>query len=71
MLHLEASRDADELRGRFEAADLARIVVPDDGGPGAVVIHEVVGRLRLAGRVGGRTIDLDARAMFEFLRSTA
>ncbi len=67
-LEVHAHQDGDELRGQFDSEDLARIVVPDDASGSAVVIHEVVGRLRLAGTVAGAPVALDAPAIFEFLR---
>lgn len=68
-LAIEAVSGDDALRGTFTAHDLARVVVPEDDDLRTTVIHEVVGRLVLRGVVGGAPVDLDARAIFELLRS--
>jgi hypothetical protein len=68
-LHLTAAGDGDAIAGTFEAAGVARIVVPHDDTLDTTVIHEVDGRLRLRGTLHDRPFALDAPAMFEFLRS--
>lgn len=68
-LHLTAAADGDEITGAFEAHSVARIVVPHDDTLATTVIHEVDGRLRLRGTLLDRPFELDAPAMFEFLRS--
>ncbi|MEO8554376.1 MAG: hypothetical protein ABI678_30580 [Kofleriaceae bacterium] len=68
-LHITAAGDGDTLTGTFEAASVARIVVPHDDTLETTVIHEVDGRLHLTGMLHDRPIAVDAPAMFEFLRS--
>lgn len=67
-LHIRARADGDELAGTFTAETLARIVVPHDDSLETTAIHEVVGRLRLAGVLHDQPVAIDAPAMFEFLR---
>jgi hypothetical protein len=71
VLHLRASGDEDMIEGEFEAANVARIVVPHDDTLDTTIIHEVGGRLRLHGTLHDRAFSIDAPAMFEFLRSIA
>lgn len=68
-LRLRAAGDGDELHGEFIAQDVARIAVPNDHDLGTTLIHEVVGRLRLSGSIRGEPVAVDARAVFELLRS--
>ncbi len=70
-LHLRARGDGDEVRGVFEAEDVARIVVPDARGLRSTAIHEVVGRFQLAGHVRGVAIEVASRAIFEFVQRLA
>lgn len=69
VLHVRARADGDDLVGAFEAEHVARITVPHDHDLGTTVIHEVIGRLRLAGTLHDRPIESDTPAMFEFLGS--
>lgn len=66
-LDVRARGGGDELAGAFTAETLARIVVPHDDSLHTTVIHEVVGRLRLAGVLLDRRVEIDAPAMFELL----
>jgi hypothetical protein len=66
-LDVVASGWGDEVRCRFEAEDLAEIVVPDERDLGVTIIHEVRGRLHVEGRVGGRALSLDGPSVFEFV----
>lgn len=66
-LHIRARGGGDELAGAFTAETLARIVVPHDDSLHTTVIHEVVGRLRLAGALHDQRVEIDAPAMFELL----
>jgi hypothetical protein len=68
-LRLRAAGDGDALHGEFIAHDLARIAIPNDHDLGTTLIHEVVGRLRLSGAIRGEPVAIDARAVFELLRS--
>jgi hypothetical protein len=67
-LHIRAHAGGDSITGAFEATSVARIVVPHDENLDTTVIHEVDGHLRLAGTLHGARFELDAPAMFEFLR---
>lgn len=64
---IEAASAGDELSGGFTAEDVARVLVPNDRDLGTTVIHEIFGRLRLAGRCAGRPLTVDAPAVFERL----
>jgi len=68
-LRLHASGDGDELEGEFIAHDLARIALPNDHDLGTTFIHEVIGRLQMSGSIRGTPVAIDARAVFELLRS--
>jgi hypothetical protein len=68
-LTIRGRQDGDELQLRFEPDDYVRIVVPDEHDDlGVVVLNEVSGRVRTAGAIGGRVLDLEGSGVFEFLR---
>lgn len=62
-----AHGDGDELRCRFEAADLAQVVIPSEAGVSVTIINEVRGTLAVEGIVGGERVGFTGRAIFEFL----
>lgn len=64
---LTARGDGDALRCRFDAEDVAAVVIPNDHDPGVTVIHEVSGVLSVEGRVRGERVAMEGRAVFEFL----
>lgn len=67
-LHIRAAASDDRIEGVFEAASVARIVVPDDDCLETTAIHEVEGVLRLRGSLRDEPFQLEAPAMFEFLQ---
>jgi hypothetical protein len=67
-LVLAAAADGDAIEGTFDAHSVARVVVPHDDSLATTVIHEVDGRLQLRGSLHDARFELDAPAMFEFLR---
>ena len=66
-LEVTARGDGDEVRCRFEAEDVAAVVIPNDHDPGVTVIHEVSGVVTVEGRVRGERVAMRGRAIFEFL----
>lgn len=66
-LEVTARGDGDEVRCRFEAEDVAAVVIPNDHDPGVTVIHEVSGEVSVEGRVRGERVAMRGRAIFEFL----
>ena len=66
-LEVTARGDGDEVRCRFEAEDVAAVVIPNDHDPGVTVIHEVSGVVAVEGRVRGEDVAMRGRAIFEFL----
>jgi hypothetical protein len=62
-----ATGDGDELRCRFDAVDLAQVVIPSEAGVGVTVINEVRGTLAVDGSVGGERVAFTGRAIFELL----
>lgn len=66
-LDITAAIGGDHLRCRFEAEDVAQIVVPNETDLGQTIVNEVSGRLRLAGEVKGESVAMQGRAIFEFL----
>lgn len=66
-LEITARGDGDEVRCRFEAEDVAAVVIPNDHDPGVTVIHEVSGEVTVEGRVRGERVAMQGRAIFEFL----
>lgn len=70
-LVIGASADGDRVDVIFEAASLARVVVPEDDSRTTTIIHEVIGRLHGSGTLHGDAFDIDEPAMFEFLGSVA
>ena len=66
-LEIAAAARGDAVRCRFEAEDLAQVVIPDDGDFGLTVINEVRGRLTMEGTVDGEAVAMEGRSVFEFL----
>lgn len=70
-LHIHAAADGDEVHAVFDARHVARVTVPHDHDLGTTIIHEVIGHLRLSGRLHDEPIEADAPAMFELLGSAS
>ncbi len=66
-LLVTARGDGDEVSFRFDAEDVAAVVIPNDHDPGVTVIHEVSGDVSVEGRVRGERVAMKGRAIFEFL----
>ncbi|MDB4932434.1 MAG: hypothetical protein JWM10_4918 [Myxococcaceae bacterium] len=66
-LVVRARGDGDEVECRFDAEDVAAVVIPNDHDPGVTVIHEVSGVVSVTGRVRGEALAMRGRAIFEFL----
>jgi hypothetical protein len=60
------SRD-ERLSLRFDAEDVAQILVPNESDLGVTLINETVGRMEVEGRIRGESIQLRGRGVFEFL----
>jgi hypothetical protein len=67
LVEVEAGDGADGLALRFVPGSVVEVVVPSDLGSGFVRLAEVVGEVRVEGRVDGREVAFDARAVFEFM----
>lgn len=57
----------DVLEFLFSSRHVCQFVAPNDGDLGSTVISELSGDLHLSGRIRGEPIEMDGRAMFEFL----
>lgn len=66
-LLIEGEADGDAVRCEFEATDLAQVIIPNDHDPGVTIIHEVSGAVRVGGTVRGERVEMEGRAIFEFL----
>ncbi len=66
---MEAHRQDDWVRCRFDAADLAQVVIPSEAGVGVTIINEVCGRMRVGGVIGGECLSWEGRGFFEFLNA--
>lgn len=64
---IDAEEFGDAVSCRFEAEDVAQIVVPNEADLGLTIINEVVGKVALSGRVGGAAVTMNGRAVFELL----
>lgn len=68
-VHVHARGRGDEVEMRFDAEDLAQVIIPNDTDvDGVTIINEVTGHLVLHGNVGGTSVHLDGHGMFEFIR---
>lgn len=66
-LHGRAEGRGDVLEFLFSGRHVCQLIAPNDDDLSATVISEVSGDLRLSGMVRGERIEMDGRAMFEFL----
>jgi hypothetical protein len=66
-LDVEAVSGKDHLHCRFEAQDVAQIVIPNETDLGETIINEVIGRVRAEGRVKDQAVDIEGEGFFEFL----
>jgi hypothetical protein len=66
-VEMRAAGDGDALVYRFEAADLAQVVIPSETGMHVTIINEVTGRASLRGTIRGEPVDFEGRAICEFL----
>ncbi len=66
-LGFRGEAEGDAIDGTFECGDVAQVVIPNDDDFGVTVINEVSGRLAVEGRIHGEDMELNGRAIFEFL----
>lgn len=66
-LSIVGEADGDSVACEFAATDLAQVIIPNDHDPGVTIIHEVSGSVRVRGTVRGERVEMDGRAIFEFL----
>lgn len=66
-LSIHAHGYGDTVIASFEAIDTARIVVPNGHDLGTTLIHEVLGRFEMQGRIRDELVDFTGHAVFEFL----
>jgi hypothetical protein len=66
-LWVRGEGDGDEVECVFDARDGAQVIVPNDHDFGVTIINEVSGTVRLSGQVRGETVQMEGRAIFEFL----
>lgn len=57
----------DELMGVFTAGDVAQVIIPNDDDFGVTIINEVSGTLSVSGKALGERVEIENRAVFEFL----
>ncbi|MCB9755852.1 MAG: hypothetical protein H6713_38470 [Myxococcales bacterium] len=66
---LTAQADGDALELEFTPHELARVAIPSETAPEeTTLLHEVGGRARARGRVGGELVELEGPGVFEFIR---
>jgi hypothetical protein len=66
-LEITAAAGGDSLRAFFTAYDVAQVVIPNETDLGVTIINEVSGRLTLRGEIKGEPVNIEGRAIFEFL----
>jgi hypothetical protein len=66
-LEATAESDGDQLHCRFDADDLAQVVIPAEEHLGVTVINEVIGRSTVDGTIRGERFAMECRSVFEFL----
>jgi hypothetical protein len=66
-VEMRAQGDGDHLVYRFEAEDVAQVVIPSDTALDVTIINEVTGRSSLEGRLRGEKLSVEGRAVCEFL----
>jgi hypothetical protein len=64
---ITAMRGNDRLECRFDAEDVAQIILPNDADLGVTIINEVSGDMRVAGSVANEAVGMEGRGFFEFL----
>lgn len=64
---ITAERGNDRLQCRFEAEDVAQIILPNDTDLGVTIINEVSGVMSVEGMVSGEAVVMEGRGFFEFL----
>jgi hypothetical protein len=68
-LEISARGQGDTLQLAFHPEDAARIVTPSEAHAERVtIIHEVLGRVELHGRVRGEQVTMEGTGVFEFVR---
>ncbi len=68
-VEMHARGDGDEVWYRFDAHDLSQVVIPSETDLSVTIINEVTGRSSLHGTIGGERIEMEGRAVCEFLGS--
>ncbi len=68
-VEIRAQADGDSLLYRFEADELAQVVIPSETDLSVTIINEVTGRSSVHGQIRGETIAIEGRAVCEFLVS--
>ena len=66
-MELIAAGQGDFVRGSFDSCSFSKVVIPHETDLGHTIIHEHEGAARFRGLVGGNTLDLRGRGVFEFL----
>jgi hypothetical protein len=66
-LDISARNGKDQLDLKFEAQDLAQIVIPNETDLGVTVINEVTGTIKASGQVKGDPVEIQGKGFFEFL----
>lgn len=66
-LEVRGESEGDFLSCRFEAQEVAQIIVPNETDPGLTRINEAAGRVLVAGQIRGAPVHLEGRGIFEFL----
>ncbi len=66
-VEMHAHGDGDSLLYRFEAHDLAQVVIPSETDLSVTIINEVTGKSSLHGKIRGETVAVEGRAICEFL----
>ncbi|MDI1443539.1 hypothetical protein [Polyangium sp. 6x1] len=64
-IDIHAAAEGDELHLRFEAEEVAQIILPNDHDLGITIINEIRGFLRLNGVVRGERVFMEGHAIFE------
>ncbi len=67
VLQIEAASAQDRLECRFEAQEVAQIIVPNETDLEETIINEAVGKFTARGRIKNEEVEIEGEGFFEFL----
>jgi hypothetical protein len=66
-VEMRADADGDSLQLRFDAEELAQVIIPSETDLSVTIINEVTGRASVRGTILDETVAIDGRGVCEFL----